>query len=461
MSDAKHPYLAALDERVAAMTSACTRCGDCVRACPMPEVAGTAPLTPKTVIDGVLGWLRSGDEHGEAHAEALDWANLCSGSGTCIEACPEGLNPRFMLSMVRQSHKRATSLSKRRAQGRAMFKDMSRGLRVLARMQLPPSLLAKLSPAGNTQANGTPDLVFYTGCNLLKTPHIGLLCVDVLDALGVTYEVHGGPQSCCGVFQTRSGDDENALRQGMRTLDRFAQTKTARVLSWCPTCQIQFSETTLPVKALHLNVATPSTTPAPDFDMTMFPLYLVERLADLRPLLRFPVRKRVALHEQPGSPGVSEAVVELLTAIPGLEVVDLDLPQVGYTLGSLGTVPEQRKRLIAERLEAAEAAGVTTLAGVYHSDHRELAAHEGQWPFEIINYMELLGAAMGIVREDTFKRLKTMQDIDAIIAESSALIEMHGLDLEEVRDVVAKDMLGEQYLPVNRAEHALATGRVG
>ena len=30
-----------------------------------------------------------------------------------------------------------------------------------------------------------PEVVFYTGCNLLKTPHIGLLCLDTLDRLGV------------------------------------------------------------------------------------------------------------------------------------------------------------------------------------------------------------------------------------------------------------------------------------
>src|ERR1019366_9032939 len=50
--------------------------------------------------------------------------------------------------------------------------------------------------------------VFYTGCNVLKTPHMALLALDIMDALGVTYNVMGGPTHCCGVVQLRTGDTE-------------------------------------------------------------------------------------------------------------------------------------------------------------------------------------------------------------------------------------------------------------
>ena len=128
-----------------------------------------------------------------------------------------------------------------------------------------------------------------------------------------------------------------------------------------------------------------------------------------------PVNKRVALHEHPGSEGVTEGVIAVLSAIPGLEVVDLQLPRIGYTLGSLAGVPKKRQAMLAAELNAAQAAGVTTLAGIYHSDHREIAGHDSQWPFEIVNFMELIGESMGIAHADIFKRLKTMQDVDAIV----------------------------------------------
>jgi len=61
------------------------------------------------------------------------------------------------------------------------------------------------------------------------------------------------------------------------------------------------------------------------------------------------------------------------------------------------------------------------------------------------------GAAMGIRREDSYKRLKKMQDADAILADVMDLVEKHGLALEEVRSVIEKELLGEQPLPLKSA----------
>ena len=111
------------------------------------------------------------------------------------------------------------------------------------------------------------------------------------------------------------------------------------------------------------------------------------------------------------------------------------------------------KNSVAKRLAAAEAAGVDTLVGVYHSDHREFSGHQEAWPFEVVNYMELIGESMGISRPDLFKHLKLMADADAIVAASTPLIEANGLNPEEARDVVLSEMLGDQHLPVDRALH--------
>ncbi len=67
-----------------------------------------------------------------------------------------------------------------------------------------------------------------------------------------------------------------------------------------------------------------------------------------------------------------------------------------------------------------------------------------------MNFLELVGESMGLERVDLFKRLKIMQDVDAIISDSSALIEANGLDLDEARDVILRDMLGEQPLALGR-----------
>ena len=117
-------------------------------------------------------------------------------------------------------------------------------------------------------------------------------------------------------------------------------------------------------------------------------------------------------------------------------------------------MPEAERDWYQAQLESAAAAGATILAGVYHACHRDLYAHERDWPFEVVNYMEVIGEAMGIKRLDIFKRLNLLQDIEAIMADSAEQITRYGLDVEEVRDVVLKDVLGEQSLPMRGNEEA-------
>jgi hypothetical protein len=56
--------------------------------------------------------------------------------------------------------------------------------------------------------------------------------------------------------------------------------------------------------------------------------------------------------------------------------------------------------------------------------------------------MEILGEGLGLHHDDLYKRFKLMQDVDAILAETSALAAQHGLDLETVRDVLLKEFGG-------------------
>jgi len=436
MTDLTTDLAGSLDERTAAIIDACTACGACVTVCPTPAIIGVAAGDGTAIAGGVLDMLRDGA--GSAAAE--QWASACCGSGHCLSVCEHGINPRFMLTMARRAMSRLEPEADRKGTGKTAFQAMSRGVKVISRLQLSPDLMERLSPSSHPGRETPPDVIFYTGCNMLKTPHIGLICLDILDRLDVSFEVYGGPSNCCGILQLRPGDDANAGRQAGTTLQRFVDTGAAEVLSWCPTCNMQFGETLIP-----------ETKPA--IDIGMFPVYLASRLDDLKPHMTHPVNKTVALHEYPGSPGVMDSVKALLTAIPGLTLVDIGQPGVGYQISALSVIPDFQKQHIANTLKAAEDAGVTTLAGIFHAEHRELSGHQDQWPFDVVNYMELLAESMGLDRPDMFKRLKLMQDADAIVADCQAMIETHAMDAEEVRDAVVTYLLGDQILPLDRAKH--------
>jgi Fe-S oxidoreductase len=293
--------------------------------------------------------------------------------------------------------------------------------------------------ADATEPDARPDFVFYTGCNVLKTPHIALLALDVMDALGVTYRVLGGPTHCCGVQQLRAGDTETLGRVAQTTLDKLAASKTGQVLAWCPSCQMQFSEITLPTIE-RMRGARP-------FEMTPFMRFLATKLDQLKPLLREPVPLRIALHRHPGIAGVMEAAELILRAVPGLELVDLKVPAVGLMSNALATLPEFKRDLYRRELEAAQAAGVDALVAVYHADHRELCAHEAEYSFRIVNMLDIVGQSMGLARDDHYKRLKLMQDVDAIAADCQDLAARHQLNPDTTRQVIAA-MLADQPVPL-------------
>ena len=425
-------FLDALHKRVEQTLNACTRCGRCVVACPMVEPAGLNPAHATAIIEGALDLLAGGP--GTPDAER--WATVCTNSGKCIPACEYGVDPRFLVNMARVAARAKLGADTVRRDAHQYFSTMNRGTRVISRLLLAPEVLQRLSPPlrAADEYTETPDIVFYTGCNVIKTPHIALLVLEVLDRLQVTYEVMGGVATCCGIQQFKQGDARTAGRVGYNTIERLARPGASRVISWCPSCQIQIGEFTLPAYRESFGAAP--------FDMSPIAEFFAEKLNDLRPLFVHPVRKRVALQERAALPRVMVAVKQVLSAIPGLEIVELDVPVVSTQASHLSVLPTFKAELRERELRAAAQAGITTFASIFHGCHRELVKFQPQVSFELLNFMELIGEAMGIHIPDLYKRLQLMSDIDAVIAESMEQIEAHGLDLDQVRDVVAQDIFG-------------------
>ncbi|MFT5510941.1 MAG: heterodisulfide reductase subunit D, partial [Hyphomicrobiaceae bacterium] len=293
-------FEAAFKKRIDETASACTACGKCFEVCPITKPAGLDDAGPDETTRAVRDILRG--KPGNADAER--WSQACILSGDCIKACDYGVNPRLMLAMTRMTlSEQQVDARERRGAGVKAFAKLGRDLRILSRIQLTNDQLARLGQSAgggeNQSLNVAPDVVLYTGCNVLKTPHIALLSLDILDALGVRYRVLGGTSHCCGVLQYRAGDIEAASRMGASTIERFAKTGATEVLSWCPSCQVQFSEINLPNYK-----AVASDQP---LDMTPYMLFLLSRIDELRALMVHPVPMKIALHAHRGLDGIPDA----------------------------------------------------------------------------------------------------------------------------------------------------------
>jgi heterodisulfide reductase subunit D len=429
MSGETTDYLDLFRARGVAIADACTRCGDCFRACPMTEPGGIADADASTTAAGIIDLITGG----AGNEDAIRWGEICSGSGNCIPACTHGINPRFMVQMARGFARRARDGKPLETRWRGQFQTMSRSVRVLSRLQLPPETLARFRRAPEARET-PPDVVFYTGCNVLRTPHIALLALEVLDKLGVSYEVMGGVGQCCGVYQFREGDFANNSKMANATIAGLASAGTSTVLSWCPSCQLSIGEVSLPNYEAQFGEKP--------FDLNPFLVFLANRADELQAMMVNRVEKRVALHERPVFPQSMEAVRKLAAIIPGLELVEIDVPRIGTQANTLAQLPKFKQELLEREFRAVADAGVTTLATIYHADHREICDAATGRSFEIVNFMELLGAALGIDSDDAYRRLKQIREIDDIIVETAPLIEANRLDLDTVRDALAWEFAG-------------------
>jgi Fe-S oxidoreductase len=408
----------------------CTLCGKCVEVCPMPQYDSTLKQAEAVqVVTKVIELLRTGTVSPEAKA----WALSCSNSGRCIPACPEGVNPRKMLALARLELRQQQGAAAPHAARQAAqddFRAMGEAIRLLLSVQLRPEDIRRLLPGAIHERQRPSDVVFYFGCNILRTPEIALTVLDVLDRLGVDYEVLGGTGNCCGITFMRAGEATVGHAQATQTLHNMATFTPQEVLTWCPSCNVHMQD-------FVLDVAPPA------FPMRHVTAYLAEHIADVQQHFTQSVRKRVALHEHHGVDGVVEDVRRLLHAIPGLELVSIpQLHDHGHQCAGFRHAPAAKQNVHRTVLEQAAVAGVEVLVDIYHSCHRELVAAEQDYPFAVQNFISLVGEAMGITRQDLYKRLMLYQDIERVLAETAPYMLANHVDTELVQLTLPKELWG-------------------
>ncbi|MCX7363174.1 MAG: (Fe-S)-binding protein [Alphaproteobacteria bacterium] len=421
----------------------CTTCGKCFEVCPTARESGFDMLQGKERVAEMVSLTRDGG----AAADGLQkWLNACDGSARCNDACPEGINVRQWVTIAKM---KSLEVTRPREEGAASaasrFRHMAQAVRLLASMQLPSETLKKiLAPAERR----TADVLFYTGCNVLRTPHIVLNVMDILDALDLDFDVVGGTAHCCGIYQFQEADLPTYERMGHRTFQRFGQSGASKVLTWCPTCTKNFDELEQDVE------------PAA-FDMGHVSEFLADNLDALK--ARFGAdqpRRRVVIHEHLGIGATVASIRNLLAAVPNLELVEL--PQdsgFSYACGGQAAKFKDREQAIHRALaEGAVAAGADTIATMYHSCHRALSGAEALYPVKVVNFTDILAEALGRGGHPDYYRLyKAGGSMDEAVAAARKFLANNGVRVDEnsVKSLTA-DIFNETGLAGGREAFAQA-----
>jgi heterodisulfide reductase subunit D len=274
------------------------------------------------------------------------------------------------------------------------------------------------------------DLLLYLGCNVLRTAHLAKTAIDVLKAMGFDFNAVGGPAYCCGIVHYNNHEPKAAHNYARNSMRHFGVHGARQVIMWCPSCNAHYDDV----------VTKEQIVPFPYEHYTAF----VARHLDRIPFVKR-IEKRVALHYHTGHPQQDldwAHARSILRAIPGIEYVEIPNP------AALGRhcAPQYINRLgqaawkdhVEGIMRAAADAEVDVLATLYHSCHREICQEEVNYPFSIVNYISLLGEAMGIQHPDVYKRYKLMANPEAVFEEVREYVAANGLDPERVRDVITR-----------------------
>ena len=410
-------YAERLESLAAAAADRCTSCGKCFEACPTAREAGMDAGGARERVTELLALTRDG---GPAAQGLSQWLGACDGSARCSAACPEDINVRQWVTIAKLKALEAArprEVGATNAAGR--FRHMAQAVRLLASMQLPSETLRRiLAPAERR----TADVLFYTGCNVLRTPHIVLNVMDILDSLELDFDVVGGTAHCCGVYQFQEADLPTYERIGHRTFQRFGQSGASKVLTWCPTCTKNFDELEKDVEA-------------PGFDLGHVSEFLAANLPALQ--ARFVAdqpKRRVVVHEHQGIGATVASIARLMRAVPNLELIEL--PQdsgFSYACGGQAAKFKEREQAIHRGLvQGAVAAGADTIVTMYHSCHRALSGAEAIYPLRVVNFTDILAEALGRGgHPDYYQLYKRGGAMDEAVGAARAFLANNGVRIDE------------------------------
>jgi Fe-S oxidoreductase len=130
---------------------------------------------------------------------------------------------------------------------------------------------------------------------------------------------------------------------------------------------------------------------------------------------------------------------EVLHQLPGVtlrEMTHHGRETICCGSGAICWFPESCARIRKKRLQEAAQTGAERLVTVCHYCNQTFAADEAHYDFSITNYINLVAEAMGIRREDKFKKYTRLGSVERILKDANDHVAESPFDRERIVDVL-------------------------
>ena len=242
-----------------------------------------------------------------------------------------------------------------------------------------------------SKSGETAEVLYFVGCTYAYKPGFDTVpkaTAKILQEAGVDFGILGAKEVCCGGIYDNIGDIKSFKEIAEKNLEMFKSTGAKKIITNCPGCFMTFSEK-------YARIQKIDTTDLP-YTVQHSTQFIEELLNDGKLKFKKDVNKQITWHDpchlgrrgegykhwegkraayglfdpprdmNRGANGVYDAPRNILKAIPGLKLVEMErIKEYSWCCGSGGgaksAYPDFALATAKERVEEAEASGAGTI----------------------------------------------------------------------------------------------------